>query len=109
MTYNEIFALLITDTTLQLLVIALGLFSALAIKSWNIKSFQFQISVFVVVWITGEILHVCGESRVFLYPNLEELSLVIHTMSMVSISLVFVLRYIYVKKDDKKFNADIED
>jgi hypothetical protein len=108
MTYNELFTLLITDTTLHLLVIALGIFTILAIKSRSIRSFQFQLSIFIIIWIGGEILHVIGTSNFLPYPNLDQLSPIIHTMSMISISLVFLLRYIYVKKDEKKFIADIE-
>lgn len=53
-------------------------------------------------------LHVFGESDFLPYPNLEEVSPIIHTISMISISLVFVLRYIYVKKDERKFITNIE-
>jgi hypothetical protein len=41
--------------TTLLLLVALGIFVWLAVRSRNIRSFQFQISIFIIIWILGEI------------------------------------------------------
>jgi hypothetical protein len=46
------------NSTLALLSVAFIIFCLLAAKSKNIKSFQFQISLFIVIWIIGEIADV---------------------------------------------------
>lgn len=98
----------VTDITLNLLVATLVIFTLLALKSGGVKSFHFQISIFVFIWIFGETLHVFGEGGFIPYPNLAEMSPIIHVISMTLISLVFLLRYIYVKKDEKKIITNIE-
>jgi len=107
LTLNEVLTFFISNVTLNLLLVAFVIFSIISIKS-GIRSFQFQISIFIIIWIAAEILHVFGESNFLPNPNLEQLSPIIHTVSMISISLVFLLRYIHVKKDEKKFIANIE-
>jgi hypothetical protein len=50
---------------LALLVTALGIFGWLTAKSSSkIKSFQFQISLFIVIWIVGELMDLLQEFKV---------------------------------------------
>lgn len=107
MTLTEVLLFFITDITLNLLVIALVIFSIIAIKS-GIRSFQFQISTFIIIWIIGEVLHVFGESGFLPYENLAKFSPIIHVTSMILISIIFLVRYVYVKKDEKKFIANMD-
>lgn len=104
----EILAFFVTNITLNLLVVTLVIFALLALKSGSIKSFHFQISIFVFIWIFGEVLHVFGEAGFLPYPNLVEMSPIIHFISMTLISFVFLLRYIYVKRDEKNSLSNFE-
>lgn len=108
MNINEILTFFVTDITLNLLVATLVIFALLALKSGSIKSFHFQIFVFVFIWIFGEALHVFGEAGFLPYPNLADMYPIIHVISMTLISLVFLLRYINVKRDKKKFLSNFE-
>lgn len=101
-------ALLINDITLHLLIVAFVIFGILSIKLRNIRSFQFQMSIFILIWIVGEVLHVFGTSGQLPYPDLAILAPMIHTISMISISLIFLIRYIYVRRDENKFMDSIE-
>jgi len=108
MTNTEISSFFVNDISLNLLVVTLVIFTILVLKSGGIRSFQFQMSIFIIIWIAGEILHVFGEGGFVSYPHLQELSPILHFISMISISLVFLLRYIYVRRDGKKILSDFE-
>jgi len=105
---NEILGVLINDLTLGLLIVAFVVFGILAIKSHSIRSFQFQISIFILIWIVGEVLHVFDYSGLLPYPDLAILAPMIHTISMILISLIFLIRYIYFRLDEKRFIDNIE-
>src|SRR5205823_10064520 len=91
MTLNPgIFLLFMNNITIILLLIALGIFVWQATRSKSIRSFQFQISVFLVVWILGEIV------GIIVFPALQgNLGLEIHVISMVFFSLMLWLRFYY--------------
>jgi len=56
--------------TLILLFAALGVFIYLAVIARNIRSFQFQISIFIVIWISGELINAFQNSQIFNFPSL---------------------------------------
>ena len=45
---------LLDSFTIILLLAALGIFVWLAAKSKDIRSFQFQISIFIIIWVLGQ-------------------------------------------------------
>ena len=100
--------ILLGTMSLVLLSIAIIIFSMLAIKSKNIKSFQFQISIFVVIWIIGETVGILQEHGV-IGLAVEDLGMQIHLGSMVFLSCMLCLRYYYSKKGGKKMIESIED
>ena len=89
------------NTTLILLALALIIFSWLAAQSRNFRRFQFQISVFVVIWIIGEIIDLLEENNI-IETGIEELGMQIHLVSMVYLSCMLWLRYYFSKKGGKK-------
>ena len=91
----------LSNTTLILLALALIIFSWLAVQSRNFRRFQFQISVFVVIWIIGEIIGLSEENNI-IETGIEGLGLQIHVVSMVYLSCMFWLRYYFSKKGGKK-------
>lgn len=102
--------LLINNTTLILLSIAIIIFSLLAAKSKNIiRSFQFQISIFIIIWIIGEIADVLEEDGIIDIPAVENVGLEIHLASMAFFSLMLWLRFYLSKRSGRKLIEDIKD
>ena len=99
---------LLGTMSLVLLSLAIIIFSMLAIKSKNIKSFQFQISIFVVIWIIGETVGILHERGVINH-DMEDLGMQIHLGSMVFLSCMLCLRYYYSKNGGKKMIESLED
>jgi len=97
---------IVGDFTLILLLIAVGIFGSLAIQSKSLKSFQFQVSVIVFVWIIGEIIDILNDMRII---EFELLPRFVHLAAMVLIGLIFWLRFYYAKRSGRKIIEDIHD
>lgn len=95
--------------TVFLLFAALSTFIWLIIKSKGITSFQFQISVFILVWILGEIIGILQESKTLLFAWLPDISLQIHLLSMVFLSVMLWIRFYYSERRQKRLIDDIPD
>ena len=100
------FLLFMNDVTLVLLLISLTIFLWIALRSKkNIRSFQFQTSVFLVIWILGEIVNLLKDNGigVIVFSSLpENVGLQIHLISMVFFSAMLWLRYYYSQKSGKQ-------
>ena len=104
-----IFLLFMNNITIILLLIALGIFVWQATRSKSIRSFQFQISVFLVVWILGEIVGTLEDVGIIVFPALQgNLGLEIHVISMVFFSLMLWLRFYYSERSGKKMIEDVD-
>jgi uncharacterized membrane protein SirB2 len=88
--------------TLVLLVIALGIFVWLTARSRNVKSFQFQISLFILIWITGEIVDLLGEDGVVELFSITELGIYIHVVAMAMFSAMLWIRFYLSEKKGKR-------
>jgi hypothetical protein len=64
--------------TLLLLLIALGIFLWLALKSKNVKNFQFQTSIFIVIWLLGDLVDVLRNNQIFTFSAVQDIGLRIH-------------------------------
>lgn len=93
--------------TIILLFVALVIFGYLAIRSRNVKSFQFQISIIVLVWITSEITGNLMESSALDTGIPRDLGLWIHLISMTAVSLTFWLRFYYSKRAGRRFIDEV--
>ena len=103
-----IFLLFMNNITIILLLIALGIFVWQASRSKSIRSFQFQISIFLVVWILGEIVGTLEDVGIIVFPALQgNLGLEIHVISMVFFSLMLWLRFYYSERSGKKMIEDV--
>lgn len=96
------------NITLGLLFVATGMFVWLAIKSKNIKSFQFQVSVFVMIWIAGELVDILQEHGM-INSGIDGIGMQIHLVSMVFLSCILWLRYYSSKRSNKKMVEELED
>jgi bacteriorhodopsin len=88
--------------TLVLLVIALGIFVWLTTRSRNIKTFQFQISMFILIWITGEIVDLLGEEGVVELFSTSEIGMYIHVLAMAMFSAMLWIRFYLSQKSGKR-------
>lgn len=89
------------EMTLVLLFASLAIFGAVALKSRSVRSFQFQISIFIIIWISGEIVDVLQDAGVFNFYS-EELGMQVHLLSMVFFSTMIWLRFYYSRQKRKK-------
>jgi bacteriorhodopsin len=88
--------------TLILLVIALGIFVWLTARSRNIKTFQFQISIFILIWITGEIIDLLGEEGVIQLFSTSEIGMYVHVLAMAMFSGMIWIRFYLSEKTGKR-------
>ena len=99
--------------TIILLFIALSIFIWLAVRSRGIATFQFQISVFIIIWILGEIVGVLQEYQIVMLSSifnwLPDISLQIHLLSMIFLSVMLWLRFYYSERRQKRLIDDISD
>jgi hypothetical protein len=103
-----IFLLFMNNITIILLLIALGIFVWQASRSKSIRSFQFQISIFLVVWILGEMVGNLEGNGIIVFPALQgNLGLEIHLVSMILFSLMLWLRFYYSERSGKKMIEDV--
>ena len=87
---------LMNNFTLYLLFVALGIFVWLAWQSHSPKSFRFQISIFVLIWIGGEFVTTLYESGSFDFPyELHDLGMQIHLVSMILFASIMFVRFYY--------------
>jgi bacteriorhodopsin len=97
------------DLTLILLVIALGIFVWLTARSRNIKSFQFQISLFILVWIIGEIVDLLGEEGVVMQFSTSEIGMYVHVLAMAMFSTMLWIRFYLSEKRGKRIADTLQE
>jgi hypothetical protein len=85
--------------TLIILFMTLAIFGWFAIRYRNIRNFEFQISLFIVIYIIGEILEVYG---------IPSLGSQIHLTAAVFLATIIWLRLHYVRKSGRKMTDKIE-
>jgi D-alanyl-lipoteichoic acid acyltransferase DltB (MBOAT superfamily) len=95
--------------TVILLLAALSMFVWLAALSRNIKSFQFQISIFIVIWVLGQVVGILQDSGIIvLSPLLGDISLEIHVISLVFLSIMIWLRFYYSERSGRRMIEDLD-
>lgn len=99
--------------TIILLFIALSIFIWLAVRSRGITTFQFQISIFILIWILGEIIGVLQEYQMVIFSPLfnwlPDISLQIHLSSMIFLSVMLWIRFYHLERRQKKLIDDLSD
>ena len=101
--------LLMNSITIMLLLGALGIFVWLAARSKSIRSFQFQLSIFIIIWIVGDMVSVLHDNGIIGFSALQsDLGSGIHVVSMVFFSMMLWLRYYYSERSNKKMIEDLQ-
>jgi hypothetical protein len=96
-----------SDITFILSLIPLIIFVWLAIRSKSIKTFQFQISIFIAVYILGELIE--NNRIAILSTLLPNLGSQIHVGSAVFFTIMMWFRFYYAEKRGKKMiESDID-
>ena len=98
-----------SDITFILSLIPLVIFVWLAIRSKNIKVFQFQISIFIAVYILGEIIE---NNRIAVFSALQpDIGPQIHIGSAIFFTIMVWFRFYYAEKRGKKMveSSSIDD
>jgi glucan phosphoethanolaminetransferase (alkaline phosphatase superfamily) len=89
-----------SDITIFLSLIPLIIFVWLAIRSKSIKSFQFQISIFIAVYILGELIE---NNRIDIFSTLpSNIGSQIHVGSAIFFTIMMWFRFYYAEKRGKK-------
>ncbi|MFZ0896900.1 MAG: hypothetical protein WAZ77_20565 [Candidatus Nitrosopolaris sp.] len=91
--------------TLIILFMSLAIFGWLTVRYRNIRSYEFQITVFIIVYIIGELL------EDYKIPSLSTLSYIgsqIHIVSAVLLAIILWLRLYSMKKSGRKMIDKIE-
>jgi bacteriorhodopsin len=83
-------------------LIALGIFAWLTTRSRNIKSFQFQISIFILIWMTGEIVDLLGEEGVVELFSTSEIGVYVHVLAMAMFSAMLWIRFYLSERSGKR-------
>jgi energy-coupling factor transporter transmembrane protein EcfT len=105
---NSYFLSSMNDITFYLSLISLIIFVLLAIRSKSIKTFQFQISIFIAVYIFGELIE---NNRITLFSTLPpNLGSQIHIGAAIFFTIMMWFRFYYAEKRGKKIiENDIAD
>ena len=94
-----------SDVTLILLLGSLAIFAWLAYQSKNVSTFQFQISIFIVVWVVGEIAQNRRLASIISSP---EIGLIIHAISMSFLTVMLWLRLYYSRRKGTKMIEELD-
>ena len=87
--------------TLILSLVPLAIFVWLAIKSKSIRAFQFQISMFIAIYILGEIIE--NNNRIAVFSLLPpDIGPQIHVGSAIFFTIMVWFRFYYAEKSGKK-------
>ncbi len=106
---DEGLLLIAYDVTIALLFIALVIFGWLAVRSKSIRSFEFQISIFIVIWTLGEVVSVLLKSGLIRFSIMEDIGFEIHVTSMAFISVMLWLRLYYARLGGRKIVEDVSE
>ena len=93
--------------TLVILFMSLVIFGWLAVKYKNIRSFEFQISIFIMVYIVGEIVEDYN-NKVPLFSAFPYIGSQIHLVAAVFLSIILWIRLYFVRKSGRKIVDKIE-
>lgn len=103
------FLLIVSNITIFLLLVALGIFVWLVMRSMRIRSFQFQMSIFLIIWILGEITSSLQDSGLVIFAALQgDIGLEVHTVSMIFFSVMLWLRFFYSERSGKRVIEDLD-
>jgi hypothetical protein len=94
--------------TLFLLIIALSIFGWLTVKTRKIRGFQFQISLFILIWIGGEVVNSLEEGGAIQLFSTNGISMYIHLSAMATFSAMLWTRFYLSQRSGKKMADSLQ-
>jgi uncharacterized membrane protein YccC len=93
-------------TTLVILFTSLAIFGWIAVRYRNIRSFEFQISIFIMVYIVGEIIEDYNKTPLFsVFPYIGSQT---HLVAAVFLSIILWIRLYSARQSGRKIVDKIE-
>jgi hypothetical protein len=99
------FLLSASGLTLIILFMSLAIFGGLAIRYRNIRSFEFQISIFIGVYVVGEIIE---DYKMPFLSSFPYIGSQIHIASAVLLALILWLRLYSARKSGREMSDKVE-
>jgi len=97
----------VSRITVILLLATLSVFVLLAARPKDIRSFHFQISIFIIIWISGQVVDILQESGIIvLSPLQEDIGLEMHVVSLVFLSIMLWIRFYYSERSVRRIIED---
>lgn len=93
------------QSTIVLLLVALGIFGSIALMKRNYKSFQTSISIFIIVWIIGEIFKYISTNENYIYF---QIGMIIHLLAMIGFALMVWIRFYKARKTGKGISESLD-
>ncbi|MGA9153063.1 MAG: hypothetical protein WBZ36_21000 [Candidatus Nitrosopolaris sp.] len=101
------FLLIMSSITLILLLATLCAFVLLAARSKDIRSFHSQISIFIIIWVSGQVVDILQESGIIVLSPLQgDIGLEIHVVSLVFLSIMLWVRFYYSERSVRRIIED---
>lgn len=98
----------IENVTIILTVIPLVIFSIIIINKKNIKSFHFQILIFIILYFIGELIE-NNQIRNLIFPSIPSYaSPQIHVIAAIFFTIIMILRFFSSKQKDKNVTYEIK-
>lgn len=101
--------LFVDNVTLISLIGALAIFTFLAVQSKNIKTFQFQISAFIIILIVGEIIGLLENLELVSSSGIENTGMMVHLIAMIYLPVVLFSRFYYFRTKGMTLTESIDD
>jgi len=102
-TFSPVPVLFIFLGTIVLLLATLSIFVWLAARSKDIRGFQFQISIFIIIWVLGGIAYILQDSgTIVVSPLQSDVGLEINVVSVAFLSIMIWLRFYYSQRSRKR-------
>jgi len=84
--------------TLVGVLLAAIIFGRLAVKAPSIGSFRFQLSIFILIWVTAEVPHIAETIGVIAVGSFDLFGLAVHMVSMAAFAFfVGVRSYVFLR------------
>jgi hypothetical protein len=101
------FLLVMSSITVILLLATLCAFVLLAARSKDIRSFQFQISIFIIIWVSGQVVDILQESGIIVLSPLQaDIGLEMHVVALVFLSIMLWVRFYYSERSVRRIIED---
>ena len=101
--WSPVAVLFVFFGTMTFLLAALSIFVWLAARAKDIRSFQFQISVFIIIWVLGGVAYILQDSKIIIVSPLQaDIGLELHVVSLIFLSVMIWVRFFYSQRKRKR-------